>query len=120
MKTTGRTANWNGPSLNATAILVKGATYQITGYAKLVKRENASNLKFTVQRQPEGADTAYDQVNAPIAVTDADWVKLEGEYSYEGNATELQLYAESDDAASEFYLDDISIILTAEAPVEKD
>jgi endo-1,4-beta-xylanase len=119
LKTTGRTANWNGPSLNATALLEKGATYQITGYAKLVKGKAASNLKFTIQRQPEGADTAYDEVNTPIAVTDADWVKLEGEYSYDGNATELQLYAESDDATSEFYLDDISIILTAEAPAEK-
>ena len=110
LKTTGRTANWNGPSMNATAHIRAGCNVPNYWLCEVVKGKAASNLKFTVQRQPEGADTAYDQVNAPIAVTDADWVKLEGEYAYAGNATELQLYAESDDATSEFYLDDISIV----------
>ena len=120
LKTIGSTATWNGPSLNVTKTLEQGATYLISGYARLVDGTASSNLKFTVQRQPQSGDTAYDQVNTPVAITDADWVKLEGEYVFDSAVSELQLYVESDDAASKFYLDDITITLTAAAPAEPD
>src|SRR5690242_12255993 len=32
LKTTGRTATWNGPSLDVRSLLQKGATYQISGF----------------------------------------------------------------------------------------
>ena len=116
LKTTGATASWNGPSLNATEILDKGATYLISGQVKLVKGKPASKLKFTVERKPTNGDTGYDQVNSPVEVTDAAWVKLEGEYSYTDNVSALLLYVESDDPTSEFYLDDVKITLTKAAP----
>src|ERR1044071_5015908 len=50
LKTTGRTANWNGPSLNVLGLLQKGVTYEITGYVRLVSGQPASTLKFTVER----------------------------------------------------------------------
>src|SRR5262245_41621397 len=35
LKTTGRTAGFNGPSLNTFGLLTKGATYQVTAWVRL-------------------------------------------------------------------------------------
>lgn len=110
LKTTGRTASWHGPSLNVTANLQQGVTYAIEGYVRLVAGQQPSDFKITVQRD-SGGTTAYDQVVASPAggVTDAAWVRLAGEYSFATDASALQLYVESSDATSQYYLDDLTI-----------
>ncbi len=108
LKTTGRTAAWNGPSLNVLGLLQKGVTYEITGYVRLVSGQPASTLKFTVERAPVGGATQYDQV-ATSSVTDGTWVELKGSYSYSTDVTGLLLYLESSDPTSQYYLDDFSI-----------
>jgi endo-1,4-beta-xylanase len=107
LKTTGRTAEWNGPSLNVFPLLSPGKTYQITGYVRLAAGTPASQLVFTVQRQ--SSSTNFDRVAAADA-TDAAWVKIEGLYSFPAGATALSLYLESGNATAAYHLDDFTII----------
>src|ERR1700753_4287889 len=49
LKTTGRTAGWNGPAIDLLTKIPVSATYQISGWVRLVAGEPASNLKFTLE-----------------------------------------------------------------------
>ncbi|MDP4507168.1 endo-1,4-beta-xylanase [Nonomuraea turcica] len=102
--TTGRTATWHGASIAAP--FVKGVTYRVTAYARLVTGQPASTIALTVQRTPAGGETTYERV-AAATVTDGEWVRLAGTYLFTADSTDLQLYAESSDATSQYYLDDI-------------
>ena len=81
LKTTGRTANWNGPSINVLGSLQPGGVYEISGYVKLVAGQPASRLIISMQRTPLGGDTSYDWIvpSAEDGVTDAEWVFLQGQ-----------------------------------------
>ena len=85
---------------------------------RLVTGQPASTLKITVQRTPNGAANAFDQVasSANNGVTDAAWVTLQGQYSFGTDNTGLLLYVESSDATSQYYVDDFSITLLAPPP----
>jgi len=85
LKTTGRTAGFNGPALDVTTLLVKGATYQVTCWVRLVPGEAATQLKVTVQRTVSGANS-FDSVaqSSATGVTDAAWVQLTGLYAFGG------------------------------------
>ncbi|WP_308201464.1 endo-1,4-beta-xylanase [Sphaerisporangium perillae] len=104
--TTGRTDTWHGAAVSPP--LEKGVTYAITAQARLAARTPSSTVALTVQRTPEGGTTTYERVGAGT-VTDAAWVEISGTYSYTADSPELLLYAESSDATSAFYLDDITI-----------
>ncbi|WP_171074929.1 endo-1,4-beta-xylanase [Nonomuraea basaltis] len=104
--TTGRTATWHGASIAAP--FARGVTYHVTAYARLVTGQPGSTIALTVQRTPTGGDTAYERV-AAATVTDGEWVRLAGTYLFSADSTDLQLYAESSDATSAYYLDDIVI-----------
>ncbi|MGI5282570.1 endo-1,4-beta-xylanase [Nonomuraea polychroma] len=102
--TTGRTDTWHGASIAPP--FVKGVTYRVTAYARLVTGQPASTIALTVQRTPTGGETTYERV-AAATVTDGEWVRLAGTYLFTADSTDLQLYAESSDATSQYYLDDI-------------
>lgn len=110
LKTTGRTAGWNGPAIDLLTKIPVSATYQISGWVRLVAGEPASNLKFTLERTPTGGSTTYAQINAPVATTDSAWVQLQGTLTLPADAnSECTLYLESDDPTSAYYLDDFTI-----------
>lgn len=117
LQTIGRTASWHGPSLDLTATLDKDVRYAIAGYVRLLAGQPASTLKITVQREAAGG-TQWDQVavSATDGVTDAAWVKLAGEYSFATDVSALQLYVESDDPTSHYYLDDLTITQLSSDP----
>ncbi|MCG5214099.1 endo-1,4-beta-xylanase [Streptosporangium soli] len=104
----GRTATWHGASVDALPFLDVGVTYTVTAHARLVSGQPSSTVALTAQRTPDGGTTAYERVAAGT-VTDAAWVELSGEYTYGAASSELLLYAESSDATSRYYLDDITI-----------
>src|SRR6185312_8524009 len=56
LKTTGRTAGFNGPSLNVTTLLKSSTVYQVTAWVRLVAGQPADTLKITVQRTVSGAN----------------------------------------------------------------
>ncbi len=116
--TTGRTAGFNGPSLNVSALLTKNATYQVTAWVRLVSGQAATQLKITVQRTVAGANS-FDTVaqSAATAVTDAAWVQLTGLYAFGGgDPSALLLYIESASTTASYHVDDFSIVKVADPP----
>ena len=118
LKTTGRTAGFNGPALDVTTLLVKGATYQVSCWVRLVPGETATQLNVTVQRTVSGANS-FDSVaqSSATGVTDAAWVQLTGLYAFAGgDPSALLLYIESASATASYYIDDFSIVKIADPP----
>jgi len=111
LKTTGRTAGFNGPSLNVTTLLKSSTVYQVTAWVRLVSGQPADTLKITVQRTVSGANS-FDQVAASASngVSDSSWVMLQGTYSFADGASNLLLYIEAAGANTQYYVDDFSIV----------
>ena len=109
LKTTNRTANWHGPSLDLTGVLQKEVVYEVTGYVKLMGAPAATtNIKITMEQKKFGASTSWTTV-AQASVKDTEWVKLSGEYSYAEDLDTLLLYIESENAADAYYIDSVII-----------
>jgi endo-1,4-beta-xylanase len=111
LKTTGRTAGFNGPSLNLLSVLSPGTVYQVTASVRLVSGEPATQLILTVQRTPTGGTSQFERVAASAAtgVTDSAWTTLQGTYSFAGSVTGLLFYIESASPTASFYVDDVTI-----------
>ena len=111
LKTTGRTANFHGPSLNVTPLLQSGNIYQVTAWVRLVAGQSADTLAITVQRTAGGTNN-FDRVatSATGGVTDSGWAMLQGTYSFASGATGLLLYVEATGATTQYYVDDFSIV----------
>jgi endo-1,4-beta-xylanase len=116
LRTTGRTASWNGPSVELAGKLLTGATYTISAQVRLVAGTAPGTLQLTMQRQPAaGGSTAFDFVTNG-AVTDAAWVELRGSYTPPTESSQLQLYVETSDAAAAYDVDDVVVTQTAPPP----
>jgi endo-1,4-beta-xylanase len=116
--TTGRTAGFNGPSLNVLGTLTKGATYQVSAWVRLTTGTPATQVKITVQRNLAGG-AQFDTVaqSAATGVTDGAFVQLTGLYAFSGDdPTGLLLYVESSSATASYYLDDFSIVKISDPP----
>ncbi len=118
LRTTNRTQGFHGPSVQTLGLLTKGATYQVTVWARLVAGQAPAQLRVTVQRTVNGANS-FDTVvqTAAGAVTDAAWVQMTGLYAFAGtDPTGLLLYVESTTATTSYYIDDFRIDKIADAP----
>src|SRR5262245_62382716 len=118
LKTTGRTAGFHGPSLNAFGLLTKSATYQVTAWVRLVAGESPTQIRVTMQRTVSGSNS-FDSIASSSAtgVTDAAWVQLTGLYAFSGNdPSALLLYIESSSTTASYYVDDFSIVKIADPP----
>ena len=116
--TTGRTAGFNGPSLNVLGTLTKGATYQVSAWVRLTTGTPATQVKITVQRTLASGNQ-FDTVaqSAATGVTDAAFVQLTGLYAFSGDdPSALLLYVESSSATASYYLDDFSIVKISDPP----
>jgi endo-1,4-beta-xylanase len=116
LKTTGRTAGFNGPSRQLVGQLTKGATYQVTVSARLVAGTPATTASVTMQRTPTGAPNAFDSIVSNVAITDAAWVTMTGAYSFSTDVTGLLLYVESASPTASYYIDSFSITQVAPPP----
>src|SRR5262245_18157809 len=85
LRTTGRTQGFHGPSLNTLPLLTKGATYQVSVWARLVAGQAPAQLRVTMQRTVGGVNN-FDTVaqSAANGVTDAGWVQMTGLYAFAG------------------------------------
>jgi endo-1,4-beta-xylanase len=117
LRTTGRTAPFHGPSLDTLALLTKGATYQVSVWARLVAGEAPAQLRVTMQRTVGGANN-FDTIaqSAAGAVTDGAWVQMTGLYAFAGDPSGLLLYVEATTATTSFYIDDFRIDKIADPP----
>jgi endo-1,4-beta-xylanase len=116
LKTTGRTAGFNGPSRQFVGQLTKGATYQVTVSARLVAGTPATTVSVTMQRTPTGGSNAFDSIVSNVAITDAAWVTMTGAYSFSTDVTGLLLYVESASPTASYYIDSFSIAQVAPPP----
>ncbi len=107
--TTGRTAGFHGPSLNALPLLTRGATYQVTVSVRLLAGQAPTTVRLTMQRTPVGAGNAFDTVAQNTNVTDAAWVTLSANYSFAGDVSGLLLYVEATTATASYYIDGFNI-----------
>lgn len=102
----GRTDFWNGA-----AIMLSGDTYK-PGEAYSFKAKAMQNsgeeitFKMTMQYNMDGEK--YDEV-ALVTAKSGEWVTLENpEYVIPDGAENLQLYLESPDSLTDFYIDEVS------------
>ena len=110
LKTTNRTATFNGPSLDLRSLLLPNATYQITGWARMVS--GTDTVKFTIQHGTGGSFTGVAQ-----AAADANgWVQLQGTFTPTTGDSVLTLYLESNTVGTEYYLDDVTITEVSPPP----
>ena len=107
--TTGRTAGFNGPSLQLGATLTPGTVYQFTAFVRLAPGEAATQVRMTMQRTPTGGSAVFEQVAGNTTVTETGWVMVQGQYSFTGSASSLLTYIESTSATASYYVDDFSI-----------
>jgi endo-1,4-beta-xylanase len=115
LKTTGRTASWNGPTLNVMPVLQKDLLYQIRVSVRLTAAQATlqDTLRMTIQRRVAGETSdRYDAVaaSATNGVTSGSWVTLQGSYRLTTEVTKLNLYLETVGATTEFYIDDFRIL----------
>ena len=118
LETTGRTAGYNGPSLDTLGLLTKGATCQVSVWVRLLSGESPTQLKVTMQRTVNGS-SSYDTIaqSASTGVTDAGWTQLTGLYAFGGtDPTGLLLYVEAASATASYYIDDFRIDKIADPP----
>ncbi|WP_163215704.1 endo-1,4-beta-xylanase [Clostridium thermarum] len=118
MKVTGRTAAWNGPSINLNGKLLKGATYNLSLKVRVVpgqaeeQAENTNQL-ITVtmlRRESTATSDSYDTIAYQNTVNEESWTTITGTYTPAYDAyTTLALYVEAPNAALEFYVDDVVI-----------
>ena len=120
LKVTGRTAGWNGPNLNVLGTLQPGTLYEISGYVKLAAGQSASQMMITMQRKPVGGNISYDRIvtSAVNGVTSANWVFLQGQYTFDTAVSGLDIYVESTNNTAAFYLDKFTITKVLPPPTD--
>lgn len=121
--TTGRTATYEGPSLNLLGVsgIVAGATYQISAYVML---ETADASGPTVTMSTKTADCAtlgsYANLATSGALTNTGWTLVQGTFTYSdlpGPPTSLTLHFQSSSATDSFYISDVKIGELAPPPL---
>src|SRR5256885_8657735 len=116
LRTTGRTASWNGPSVELAPVLQTGATYVTAGQARLAAGPPAGTLQLTMQRQPAGGSSPSLDFVTNGRVTGGAWVELRGSYVVPTESSQLQLYVETADATAAYDIDDVTVTETAPPP----
>jgi endo-1,4-beta-xylanase len=120
LKTTGRVAAFNGPSLSLTNQLAKGAMYQVGVSVRLVPGAAPTTIRVTMQRTLPGGTNQFDTIAQNTNVTDAAWTTFNAPYSFSTDVTGLLLYVEATDPTVSYYIDAFSLVETAPPPLSSD
>jgi len=108
--TTGRTAGFNGPSLNLFSVLTAGQLYIFKVSVRMQAGQTADTLKMTMQSTINGSNSFTTVATSTTGgVTDAGWVTLTGSFTPTSTATAQLLYVEAASATSSYYIDTFSI-----------
>jgi GH35 family endo-1,4-beta-xylanase len=114
---TNRLQSWQGPAVDITKNLAVGQTVQVSVWAKLAPGQGSAALKLSVQRD-KGTATSYEGVaGASATVTDSAWTQLKGTYTLGAAIDKAQLYVEGD-AGKSFLIDDASLAVVQETPIQ--
>lgn len=133
LKTTHRRHISAGPSLNITDMLMPGATYTFSLFAKLTPGSGNAPLKMSIRRTLASTGEVvvdsimnytkvYDQdywtSQTPAVTGPQSWTKLLGRYSFTAwdDVQQLILYVESRSTTVSFYIDSFTIEELTHAP----
>lgn len=109
LKVGGRTESWHGLVLDVSPVFFEGRTYTISVSAKLAEGESPDTLKLSVlELAPDGSDNLV-AVSRPAEVTDADWVRLSGEYKVKTEDNKHVVTVEAKGAKTSYYIDDFEL-----------
>ncbi|HWS32423.1 MAG TPA: endo-1,4-beta-xylanase [Actinoplanes sp.] len=111
----GRTATWQGPSLDVLSTFTKGTAYTISVWVRM--SEGSDNARLSVERRTGGV-AAYDQVAGNTAVTAAGWTQLTGRYTLATDVEFLRVYVETASTTGSFHIDDLSASYVPALPVQ--
>ena len=116
---TGRTAGWQGASLDVHGAVDKGVRYDVSAWVRLAAGSAADSARISVQRTT-GGTVSYDQVAGATAVTDAGWTRLTGHYTLTTDAEALALYVETTATTGAFFVDDVTVSYVPPTPIQTD
>jgi len=103
----GRTQNWNGPSLNVYNFVKGNKEYLFSLKVKLAEGFEPAQITISTENNKDG-DTTWDNIASVEASAD-EWVEISSEYTINPDMERITFYAESPAAELEFYIDDLKI-----------
>ncbi|MDQ8204140.1 endo-1,4-beta-xylanase [Pelagicoccus sp. SDUM812003] len=119
LEVTGRTATWNGASIDTMCKMHKGDKYLISLWVKLLPGQDPANLRLSLQSTFDG-QTSYSTVIGDTQVTSDAWVNLITEYTFSRDAESMQLYVEANSATVSFYIDEFLLMYLPPIPIQTD
>ncbi|WP_304523823.1 endo-1,4-beta-xylanase [Actinoplanes sp. DH11] len=117
LEITGRTASWQGPSLDVLGVLEKGTAYTISAWVRTVS--GTDNARLSVERRT-GEVASYDQVVGNTAVNAGGWVELTGRYTLATDVDLLRIYVETAAGTGAFHIDDVTVSYVPSLPIQTD
>ncbi|MBN1765734.1 MAG: endo-1,4-beta-xylanase [Sedimentisphaerales bacterium] len=108
-----RTATWSSIGQSLLGKVSNGQTCSITAWARI---ENASSANVTMTiKQVDGNGTNYHTIFHARPCNDTSWTILSGIFTLEvtGTLSVLHLYLEGPVAGINFYVDDVSVIVSS-------
>ncbi|HKL78853.1 MAG TPA: carbohydrate binding domain-containing protein [Mobilitalea sp.] len=104
---TGRIENWHGAIVDVTKLVVPGASYRVTGWARYTAGADTENIKITQERTSKDADGRWVGI-ASTSVKKGEWTKLTGTLEVSPTTTQCSVYFEAD-TLIDFFVDNIVI-----------
>jgi LPXTG-motif cell wall-anchored protein len=122
VRVSNRTNNWNGASLPLTGVVKPGNTYRFTGYMAAVADVDQNYIMSGEYNEGISTGNRWPWLsNRTLTVADG-FTKFEAELTMPNDMTSFNLNFEHQSANVEFYLDSVTVTLTAVAetvpPVE--
>jgi len=104
----GRTASWQGPRHDVTALVRAGRTYDASVFARLAGAASA-NVSLTAQVTCAGEASTFLPMGSATA-TDTGWVELSGSFELPNCELEsVAVYVEGPDAGVDLLVDDLAL-----------
>ncbi|MDI6105418.1 endo-1,4-beta-xylanase [Actinoplanes sp. NEAU-A12] len=113
----GRTAAWEGPSLDVFGVFKKGTAYTVSAWVRM--ESGSDTARLSVERRTGGV-AAYDQVSGGTAVSSGAWVNLTGRYTLATDVDFLRLYVETSSTTGPLHIDDVTASYVPALPVQTD
>lgn len=106
---TGRASSWNGASKALDETLFQaGMTYSFSVNAMYQTGEDTEEFKLTLQYTDASGTVNYDNI-ATVKASAGNWVHLSNkEYTLPSGASSMEIYVETTDTTTDFYIDEAS------------
>ncbi len=106
---TGRVSSWNGASKALDETLFQaGMTYSFSVNAMYQTGEATEEFKLTLQYTDASGTVNYDNI-ATVKASAGNWVHLSNkEYTLPSGASSMEIYVETTDTTTDFYIDEAS------------